>query len=796
VGPRWRKVVADLIGNKTRTAMVALSIAVGAFSVGTITTSYALILQDMDAQYQAVVPYSAFVAAEPFGDDVVEAIRDIPGVREAEGRSFVPGRVQMLNGQWTSIQLISIPSIEDLHLNRLRPINIARGGLGDQEVYLEKSLVGVTPTEIGGTLVTETTDRKIKRFRIAGTVEDLTLPPYPMAQTAWAYVTYSTMESLTGEAGHNTVYFAVRERPKDEEHVRAVAQAITDKLERSGHRTFFAFVFRPGEHWGSSIVQAMLTLLGVLGFLAVLLGGFLVVNTISALIGQQIRQIGVMKAIGAMSRQIVVMYLGLVLSYSVVALVIAVPLSTLAGFAFARGFLAFFGFEVSRFRIPPESLILQVAVAFAVPLVAGTLPVLSGTRITVREAVSDYGIGGNYVPRGLIDRLIDRIRGLSRPTMLSIRNAFLKKRRMALTLTTLSLAGAVFMSVFNVRVSFAVAADEVINSLLANVNITLSRPQRVEAVERTLMALPDVDRVEGWLSATGQMLTADGKSATDVSITAPPGGSELIKPVMTEGRWLQPDDQNALVVSNLLTRGRPDVRVGETVTVKVAGKESTWIVIGAVKLAGNFLAAPVYANYGYLAGLTGLQGRSSEFRLRTRSQDPAIETNTADEAKAALLREGMRVADTATGSKVKADNRQSFDIVILFLMIMSMLIAAVGGLGLMGTMSINVLERTREIGVIRAIGASTGSIVRMVVTEGVLIGILSWLIGSVLSLPISYAMCYAVGVAFLAVPMALNLSLVGFAVWLVLVAVIAALASVLPALNASRITVREALAYE
>jgi len=414
----------------------------------------------------------------------------------------------------------------------------------------------------------------------------------------------------------------------------------------------------------------------------------------------------------------------------------------------------------------------------------------------VREAVSDYGIGGNYVPRGLIDRLIDRIRGLSRPTMLSIRNAFLKKRRMALTLTTLSLAGAVFMSVFNVRVSFAVAADEVINSLLANVNITLSRPQRVEAVERTLMALPDVDRVEGWLSATGQMLTADGKSATDVSITAPPGGSELIKPVMTEGRWLQPDDQNALVVSNLLTRGRPDVRVGETVTVKVAGKESTWIVIGAVKLAGNFLAAPVYANYGYLAGLTGLQGRSSEFRLRTRSQDPAIETNTADEAKAALLREGMRVADTATGSKVKADNRQSFDIVILFLMIMSMLIAAVGGLGLMGTMSINVLERTREIGVIRAIGASTGSIVRMVVTEGVLIGILSWLIGSVLSLPISYAMCYAVGVAFLAVPMALNLSLVGFAVWLVLVAVIAALASVLPALNASRITVREALAYE
>ena len=98
----------------------------------------------------------------------------------------------------------------------------------------------------------------------------------------------------------------------------------------------------------------MLTLLGVLGFLAVLLGGFLVVNTISALIGQQIRQIGVMKAIGAKSSQIVVMYLGLIIAYSIVALLVSIPLSSIAGFVFASGFLGFFGFEMNQFRIPPN----------------------------------------------------------------------------------------------------------------------------------------------------------------------------------------------------------------------------------------------------------------------------------------------------------------------------------------------------------------------------------------------------------------------------------------------------------
>jgi putative ABC transport system permease protein len=350
--------------------------------------------------------------------------------------------------------------------------------------------------------------------------------------------------------------------------------------------------------------------------------------------------------------------------------------------------------------------------------------------------------------------------------------------------------------VFNVRLSFAAAADEVIGSLLSNVNITLSRAQRVDAVTRILLAIPEIDRVEGWLSASGQMLMPDGQSATDLAITAPPGGSELIRPVLTEGRWLGPEDQNALVVSNLLLRGRPDVKVGQNVTVKVAGKEHTWLVVGVVKLGGTFLASPVYANYDYLAARLGQHGRASEFRVRTRSQDGAVEAAAAQEARSSLLREGIRVADTITGAKIRADNSQSFDVVILFLLIMSMLIAAVGGLGLMGTMSINVIERTREIGVMRALGASTGAIARIVVTESVLIGALSWLIGSLLAFPISYVMCYAVGLAFLAVPMALIPSALGFAIWLGLVTVIAALASILPSANASRITVREALAYE
>jgi putative ABC transport system permease protein len=114
----------------------------------------------------------------------------------------------------------------------------------------------------------------------------------------------------------------------------------------------------------------------------------------------------------------------------------------------------------------------------------------------------------------------------------------------------------------------------------------------------------------------------------------------------------------------------------------------------------------------------------------------------------------------------------------------------------MGTMSINVLEQTREIAVMRAIGASNGALRSLVVAEGVLIGVISWIIGAALAIPLSVALSTIVGNAFLRAPLSYAFSLSGAALWLVVVILLAALASILPAWNASRVSVRDALAYE
>jgi len=156
----------------------------------------------------------------------------------------------------------------------------------------------------------------------------------------------------------------------------------------------------------------------------------------------------------------------------------------------------------------------------------------------------------------------------------------------------------------------------------------------------------------------------------------------------------------------------------------------------------------------------------------------------------------MPVGEIQTGGELIQQNRLTVDILIYMLLIMAVLIAVVGGLGLMGTMSMNVLERTREIGVMRSIGAVNGSIFRLVITEGMIIGLISWLLGILLSFPMTNLLNVLVGVSILTVPLDFVFTVKGLVIWLTIVISLSTLASLLPARNAVRLTVRDVLAYE
>jgi putative ABC transport system permease protein len=812
LNPRWRKVLRDLWHNKTRTLIVVLSIAVGVFAVGMISSTQIMMSGDLAVSYDETDPASAELYPEAFDEELVQVVRRMEGVAEAEGRRDVTVRVEVASheGQsheeatiWRNLRLDVVHDYDDMRLNKIAPVSGAWPP-PKRELLIERASLAVLNVDVGDTLVIETTDGKQRRMRIAGVAHDINKTPANWGGTPNGYITFDTLEWLGFSRDFDVLYIRVAENESDKEHVQAVADRVGDKIEKSGRTVYWTWIPEPGEHPANEDVQPFMIILGVLGTLSLFLSGFLVINTISALMAQQVRQIGIMKAVGAHTSQIVGMYLGTVLIFGLLSLVVAVPLGGLAAYALTGFFAKLINFDVAGLRIPPQALALEVAVGLLVPILAALYPVFNGARVTVHEAINSYGLGKGFFGRSAIDRLVGEvttaIRALSRPMRLSLRNTFRRKGRLALTLSTLTLGGAIFIAVLSVHASLLTTVDDALTYFNYDIQVDFAHPHRIAAIEREAMRIPGVTYAESWTGNTARRVRPDGEEGPNMYVLAVPADTRLIQPTVLDGRWLLPDDENAIVVNSSVMQEEPDIKVGDDVVLKIERRDTTWRVVGIVR--GVMTGRIAYVNQPYFARVVGSVGRAGGVQIvaeepeGTAGQVVAFQSDLAKQIKEHFDSLDLRVSSTDTMALVRETVENQVNVIVSFLAIMAVLIAIVGGLGLMGTMSMNVLERTREIGVIRAVGASDGSVVKVFMVEGLFIGALSWLIGTILSLPISKLLSDAVGAALTDAPLSYTFSTKGALLWLGIVLILAGMASFLPAWNASRLTVREVLAYE
>jgi putative ABC transport system permease protein len=257
---------------------------------------------------------------------------------------------------------------------------------------------------------------------------------------------------------------------------------------------------------------------------------------------------------------------------------------------------------------------------------------------------------------------------------------------------------------------------------------------------------------------------------------------------------LTPEDDNAVLVPSALFQDEPDLGLGKEIILKIYGKEESFTIVGT--FVGTPFAPIVYANYDYLTRASNRVGESDALLVRTFQHD-ADSVEAESEALEKHFEDiGLRVSSITTLVGERAEAEVSFDAMVALLLVMAILLALVGGLGLMGTMSINVLERTREIGVLRAIGAPNRGVAQVFILEGITIGLMSWALGSLLAIPMTQGLNQGVGGAIMGSPLTYTYSMQGLWLWLVIVLILSALASFIPARNASRLTVREVLAYE
>ncbi|HTX92579.1 MAG TPA: FtsX-like permease family protein [Anaerolineales bacterium] len=792
----WKKVFSDFWTNKTRTLLMILTITLGVFSVGFVGNVGSTMKREMDADFHSAHPHDAIIYAGPFDEDWVRALRKIPGVGDVEGRTQVTAQLVKSDGAKVGIFFDVVKSYRSIHLDLLKPADPSNGSLpalSRREVALDRSAqtLGFQP---GDVLTIELPDGQTRQLYFRGYVHDVSAIPYSMQGAVSAYVDPDTGTYLGASPDYNKLLLAVSEDETDFAHVSSIAQIIGDRFKKNGVTVSSISVYNPGHHFAWQVTQGVIFILSALGWLTVLLSVLLIVNTIVALMSQHIRQIGIMKAIGGGTLQIFSMYVALILAFGCVALAISIPLSGWAAHAVGLFLANFLNYDPGRFTLDVPTVLTQVALAFAVPLVAGIIPMITTLRLPVREALSSYGIGNVSGKKSALAE--SHLAFVARPLLVSLRNMVRRKARLSLTLLALVLGGAIFIAVFNLWLAFDKSMESVQGYFLADINLSFTRSYHFEDVKSIAMKVPGVADVEGWLTASGQVLSADGKSSDEILFVAPPSNSSLIRPVLTAGRWLTPLDTNAVVIGNHLQKIRPDLRVGDWITIKIGNDQTRWQIVGFYRLIGNTNPPLLYTNYEILSRVLKLPHRVFELRVITYDHDAPSQIAISQALQDVFKARNIPVASVQQGAVWMQQQKSQTDLLVYFMLGMAVLIAGVGGLGLTGMMSINVMERTREIGVMRAIGASNGNIQSIVILEGMAVGLVSWIAAVILSVPLTYVLDSGVGVALMQSPMPAVFNWNGSFFWLVGILVIAALASAIPAGRASRLTVRDTLVYE
>ncbi len=796
IKPRWKKILADLWGNKTRTLLVVLSIAIGVFAVGMVANSYLLLAEAVDVGYKAVNPTSAFIMTSDFDDEMVDAVQAMPEVDEAEGRR---GRRVRLNLQdrWFSGQLYAW-DYESSRVNLVEPMQ-GTAVPGSRELLIDQTALALTDFAIGDLVVVEMSDGRRYEMPIVGSIRDQNAEPSINSGAINLYTALETFEWLGETADYNRLIYVAAENKNDPDYIKALTGQIKDKMERSGVFVYFTLVFaEPGVSPVKFIIKTIRLVLGILALVSLVLSAFLVFNTMSALILRQVKFIGIMKAIGANTPDMVRMYLLLVVAFGLLAFIVAAPLAALAALKFAQ-FIAgpqLTDLALPPFRLLPQALLLELFVSVLVPVLAALPAIWRGTKVTVHAALNTQGLSAEDMSGSLLERVIQRIRFMTGPGLLALGNILRDQRRVALTLGTLTLGGAVFIGVVSVSASADRTVQELGQAYQFDIQVDFERPYRLPLIRQRALAVPGVEAVEGWTTVNGSIINADGEEGNSMTIMAPPAGSELTRPKIVNGRWLQSGDSNALVIDTRLLREDPSLAVGDEIILKIAGREEPWTIVGVYQSIGVTVWYESYGSYEYVSQLVGEIDQTRQAQLVATYHDPAYQSQVAERVEAYFREQGLRVTRIETSSAMRGVQEDQFDIIVSVLMIMTLLITLVGGLGLAGTMSMNVIERTREIGVMRAVGASNQSVLRVVLVEGLLMALISWLASVVLAVPAGKFLSLIVGTEIVNGPLSYVYSVPGAFLWLALVVVIAIAASYVPARNASRLTVRDVLAYE
>jgi len=766
-----RKVLGDLRRHALQLAVLALAVAIGSFGMVATLGARAVLDREIAASFEASLPPDIVVTLAAPDAQAEAVLRGIGGVAQVEPRRALQARAEVAPGDWQSVQLFGVRDFEHIAasaFSRLDGVWPPPTGA----VLIERSSLPVAHGS--GTLHLRLPGRGLTDVPVAGVALDSGQAPGWQDNVIYLYAGLDTLDALA--PGIGTERLLVVLQPAERGAVTAKAAEISSALSASGIADA-RVTAPPRAHPHADQMRTILAMLSGLAFIAVLLASMLIAALLATLLARHVRQIGVMKALGASTGRVA----GAYLAFAGIPVAIGTLAGGLAGVPAARAMVLF---NTARLNIDPQDLSIPAGIlAASIGISLGAALVALGIRVALAAGMSPRQAMAEAPP--LVSARVARRGwgGGDRRVALAMRNLFRRPGRLAMTVTALALGGAILMTSMDVYDSLLGALDQITAGRQEDISVAVARP-RPAAGLLDLAAVPGASRVEAW-GGVGFGVPAPG---TDIAsgrfvLLAPPLDSAAARPRLATGRW--PTAPGEVAVSGPLQAQEKRLALGAQVNLVSGGHHVPVTVTGQVEE----IIPVAYTVPETVAALTGSADLAGGLRVSAMPGQAA--------SVAAAIEERAQAAGLATTILTFAQLRQvmadHFTPMLLLLLVASGGAIAVGGLALGSGMALTVLERSREIAVIRAIGASPATIRAMLLLEAGAVGTVSAGLAGALSLLLAWILDRVIGAIGLHAEVPFTVSLPALALWLVFSVALAGSTALIAGRSATRPLVRAVL---
>lgn len=776
----WHKALKDLAVRRVRTALTVLGILIGVAGLVAIITSaqgFARAQQDAFATGQrADLAIYLFDAPLPF----LRAVERIPGVRVAELRFNQFGRGRL--GERDTLQEIRFIGLRDVAGTPIEAPILLEGEYPERdEVLVESAAAATYGLAVGDTVTYFDVNNRERLLRISGFAHLPATLSADLTGLPLAFVNDSTARTMRDVAGYNEMLVGFDGTRPPRQVGDAIVALLSERRIPRGEPRYSD----PTNYVGKRELDTLFVVLYLFGGLGVVLSGFIVANTLAALVAESVQEIGILKAMGATRRQVLSVFLAMATILGGVGTVSGIFAGTLLGYLLLLGLGRVAQLDPA-FQLEPTAIGLGTFVGIGVTLLGGMIPAWQAANLTPKAALESRGVSQRF-GRSRLDRLVQRVATLPPLPAMAVRNLLRRKTRSVVTMVVVALAVASLLAAQATDTSVAGALDDVLATYRADGYLQFG-------TGATRLTTGDLRRVAGVESAEAWLLRSCTANLTRTRCWAFPPDTPSYTPKLVAGEWLSPADPLGVVITQDVATAN-GWSVGDRFPLRYQRREK-WVTVRGVTVdnaifLGSDIQSKVFVPYETFAGIVGQSTAADVFAVSlaptTRIEQQAVLDTIRQ--KLGTLRPSGTLALTEFET-----TKQQTDILSATLRGMVILVALIGATGLLNTLALTIIERRREIGVLRALGTDNPQMMIIFMTEGLGLGVLGWLVGVALGYGLARLFVGALASTLFEFTFRFPPDLIGISLLFALG--LALVASIAPALAAANLKTIEAIRYE